>query len=70
MAKESICVKVEPSMKAKIQVIAKREGRGVPDVFRAAMLLYIEKHEDKYGKISQEEINQIQLFGDKTKEGK
>ena len=60
MAKESICVKVEPSMKAKIQIIAKREGRGTADVFRAAMLLYIEKHEDKYGKITPEEINQIE----------
>ena len=31
MAKESICVKVEPTMKAKIQIIAKREGRGTAD---------------------------------------
>ena len=70
MAKESICVKVEPSMKAKIQIIAKREGRGTADVFRAAMLAYIEKHEDKYSKIRAEEINQMQLFGNKAKEGK
>lgn len=70
MAKESICVKVEPTMKAKIQIIAKREGRGTADVFRSAMLAYTEKHEDKYGKISPEEINQMQLFGDKAKEGK
>jgi 1-aminocyclopropane-1-carboxylate deaminase/D-cysteine desulfhydrase-like pyridoxal-dependent ACC family enzyme len=65
MAKESICVKVESTMKAKIHIIAKREGRGMADVFRSAMLLYTEKHEDKYGKINAEEINQIQLFGDK-----
>ena len=63
MAKESICIKVEPSMKAKIQIIAQREGRGTPDVVRAAMLAYIEKHESKYSKISAEEVNQTQLFG-------
>ena len=68
MAKESVCVKVESSMKAKIQIIAQREGRGAPDVFRAAMLAYIVKHEDKYGKISIDEINQMQLFGGKKNE--
>lgn len=70
MAKETVCVKVESTMKAKMQIIAKREGRGVPDVYRAAMLAYIEKHEDKYGRIKEEEVNQMQLFGGKDKGGK
>ena len=51
-------------MKAKLQIIAKREGRGAPDVFRAAMLMYIEKYEDKHGRIKEEEVNQMQLFGE------
>lgn len=68
MAKQTICVKVEPSMKAKIQIIAKREGRGVADVFRAAALAYIEKHEDKYGRISANEIKTMELLGNKRGE--
>ena len=62
MAKQTVCVKMESVMKAKLQIIAKREGRGTPDVFRAAMLAYIEKYEDKYGRIKEEEVNQMQLF--------
>lgn len=65
MAKEQISVKVEANMKAKIQIIANRESRGAADVLRSAMLAYIENHEDKYGRISADEINQTVLFGDK-----
>jgi len=45
MAKQSLCVKVEPAMKAKILIIAGRESRGMADVIRAAALAYIEQHE-------------------------
>ena len=65
MAKELICVKVEPLMKTKIKIVAQREGRSVPDVVRAAFLEYVEKHEDKHSKISADEINQIQLFSNR-----
>lgn len=55
-------------MKAKILIIAQREGRGSADVFRAAALAYIERHEEKYGRISAEEVNQMQL-SNKAKKG-
>lgn len=67
--KPAICVRVESSMKAKIQIIAQREGRSLADVFKAAALAYIEKHESKYGRISADEINQMELF-DQTKRRK
>lgn len=67
--KPAICVRVESSMKAKIQIIAQREGRSPADVFKSAALAYIEKHESKYGRIGPEEINQMELF-DQTKRRK
>lgn len=65
--KPAVCVRVESTMKAKLQIIAKREGRSLADVFKAAALVYIEKHESKYGRIGPDEINQMELFDQKKR---
>lgn len=62
MAKTLISVKVEPEMRAKIDIIAQYNSISYADAVRMALVDYIQKHERQHGRISAEEINQILLF--------
>ena len=53
--KETLSVKIEPKMKRKLLLIAKKESRSNADIVRNLLFEYIQKFEDKYGEIVIEE---------------
>lgn len=52
-------------MKAKLEIIGKRNSLSYADVVRLALFEYIGKFEKSNGKIHPEEINQVLLFVNK-----
>jgi len=53
-------------MKAKLEIIGRKNCLSYADVVRMALCEYIGKFEKTNGKIAHEEVNQILLFGATT----
>jgi hypothetical protein len=68
MPKVPVNSKIEPTMKAKLEIIAKKSSISYADAVRIALMEHIHKYEKANGKIDPEEINQVLLFS-KNKEG-
>lgn len=66
MAKVPVNAKIEAQMKAKLEIIGRRNCLSYADVVRMALCEYIGKFEKTNGKIAPEEVNQILLFSGTT----
>ena len=67
MAKVPVNAKIEMQMKAKLEIIGRKNSLSYADVVRMALFEYIGKFEKTNGKIAPEEVNQTLLFGATTK---
>ena len=66
MAKVPVNAKIESQMKAKLEIIGRKNSLSYADTVRMALCEYIGKFEKTNGKIAPEEINQTLLFGATT----
>ena len=64
MAKAPVNAEIETQMKAKLEIIGRKNSLSYADVVRMALCEYIGKFEKANGKFNPEEINQILLFSD------
>ena len=66
MAKVPVNAKIETQMKAKLEIIGRKNCLSYADVVRMALCEYIAKFEKTNGRIAPEEVNQTLLFGATT----
>ena len=59
--KPLINVRVEATMKAKLEIIADRSSLSLPNLLQLCFLEYITRWEKEHGKISHEDVNKQQL---------
>ena len=57
MSKVTISIRVEPELKAILEIMAEGSGFSVADTIRAALGRYITRYEDARGVIPQSEID-------------
>jgi len=66
IAKVPVNTTIEPDMKAKFEIVAKKNSMSYADALRVAIVEYVDKHEKNNGKLQPEKVNQRILLDEST----